>query len=65
MSRRYEVLLRPCIGQGMEIKRVVSANTKRSAARISRAGLRRDIGVRAEVYVVARIRYIPMSERKT
>jgi len=65
MARHYEVMLRPAFGQGMEIKRIVSANTKRSAARISRMVLRRDIGVRAEAYVVAWIRYIPMSERKT
>lgn len=63
MNRRYEVVLRPATG-GLEVKRIVSANTKRSAARWSKVGLRNDIGVRAEAYVVARVRYIPMSERK-
>ena len=63
MHRRYEIVLRSAFG-GLEVKRIVSANTKRAAARMSRMGLRRDIGIRSENYEVVRVRYIPLTERK-
>lgn len=58
MDRRYSVLFRHR-KTGEEIERVVSANTRNSAAGWARFGLRQKLGGKHDEYYVAHVRYVP------